>query len=66
MSLEEKQMAILYDILEKKELDKYPPLPGWIKELIEMLDKQTDYYFDFTTSIRFDPFTNSWTRTTND
>ena len=59
-------MAILYDILKKKELDQYPPLPGWIKELIEMLDKETDYYFDFTTSIRFDPFTHAWTRSVYD
>jgi hypothetical protein len=68
MSLEEKQMAILYDILEKKELDKYPPLPKWVLETVNTLIKvkNEDRYFEFTYSIRFDPFTKKWTRSIYD
>jgi hypothetical protein len=68
MSLEEKQMAILYDILEKKELDQYPPLPKWVLDTVNALiqTKNEDYYYEFTYSILFDPFTNSWTRSIYD
>jgi hypothetical protein len=61
-------MAILYDILEKKELYKYPPLPNWILDTVNVLIKikNKDRYFDFTSSIMFDPFTNTWTRSIYD
>jgi hypothetical protein len=61
-------MAILYDILKAKQLNKYPPLPQWIRDTIKILgkDENGDDYFDFTHSIRFDPLTKKWTRVTND
>jgi hypothetical protein len=64
--VEERSMAILYDILEKDELDKYPPLPGWIGDLVKQLKKEDDYYYEFTYSIMFDPFTKQWTRSIYD
>lgn len=57
-------MAILYDILKNNELSKYPPLPEWIQKLLETLETGSDYYFDFTHSIRFDVFTKEWTMST--
>jgi hypothetical protein len=59
-------MAILYDILKAKQLKQYPPLPQWIADLVKQLKENDDYYFEFTQSIRFDPFTKKWTRVTND
>ena len=61
-------MAILYEILKNKELDKYPPLPKWILDLVlELIETNNeDYYFEFTYSILFDPFNKTWTRSIDD
>ena len=61
-------MAILYDILEKKQLNKYPPLPAWVLETLKAYEKvkDDDRYYEFTYSIRFDEIRKRWTRATND
>jgi hypothetical protein len=61
-------MAILYDILKKKQLNKYPPLPQWVKTTIDALaeNEESDRYFEFTNSIYFDEFEKKWTRSTED
>jgi hypothetical protein len=61
-------MALLYDIIKKKQLKQYPPLPQWVLDTVKVLEKinDQDRYFEFTQSIIFDPETKTWTRTTND
>jgi hypothetical protein len=61
-------MATLYDILKNNELYKYPPLPKWVKETVDILQKnpESDEYYNFTYSIRFSKIDNKWTRSTED
>jgi hypothetical protein len=60
-------MPNLYEILQKKQLKKFPPLPDWVKQTLKALETDTDAYdyFEFTHSIRFDPKTKQWTMTTD-
>jgi hypothetical protein len=59
-------MAKLYDILKQKQLKKYPPLPQWVKDAIQVLGKNEDSYeyFEFTQSIIYDPEEKKWTLST--
>ena len=59
-------MAKLFEILLKNELEKFPPLPEWIKQTMEILskDKESFEYYEFANSIRFDEIKKEWTMST--
>jgi hypothetical protein len=40
-------MAILYDILERKELDQYPPLSNWVLDTVKSLMQTNNEVLQF-------------------
>lgn len=55
-------MATLYEILKKKELSKYPPLPGFILRNLKELKPDTEAYIEYTSKIAFEELANGWVR----
>jgi hypothetical protein len=53
-------MPTLYDILKKKELSKYPPLPDYVAKSLKSMKPGTDEYVEFIQKIVYDDFSKGW------
>jgi hypothetical protein len=55
-------MPTLYEILKKKELSKYTPLPGYILRRLKSLKPETDEYIEYTHKFAYDEMAKGWVR----
>jgi hypothetical protein len=59
-------MPSLYEILKKKQLSKYPPLPGYILRKLKSLKPETEEYLEYTTKFAYDKLADGWVRLLSD
>jgi hypothetical protein len=53
-------MPTLYEILKKKELSKYPPLPDYVAKSLKSMKPGTDEYVEYTSKIAYDDLGGGW------